>query len=130
MASSKNFDEYLDWLLEDGPPILPTVVQNILDEPIPEAVKKRLLKPLLPRNMISVTTQRTTHATYSTENKKVVGKLKDECNGRPITEFVGLHPKMYSILEVNEENIRKAKGVQKTVVKKDLRHVSCYTSSA
>jgi len=25
------------------------VVQNILDEPIPEAVKKRLLKPLLPR---------------------------------------------------------------------------------
>ena len=53
----------------------------------------------------------------------MVGKLKDECNGRPITEFVGLRPKMYSILEVNEENIRKAKGVQKTVVKKDLRHV-------
>ena len=43
------FDEYLDWLLEDGPPTLSTVVQNILDEPIPEAVKKRLLKPLLPR---------------------------------------------------------------------------------
>ena len=49
MASSMNFDEYLDWLLEDGPPTLPTVVQNILDEPIPEAMKKRLLKPLLPR---------------------------------------------------------------------------------
>jgi len=30
---------------------LRTVVQNILDEPIPEAVKKRLLKPLLPRPM-------------------------------------------------------------------------------
>ena len=29
---------------------------------------------------------------------------------------------MYSILEVNGDNIRKAKGVQKTVVKKDLRH--------
>ena len=28
---------------------LQNVVQNILDEPIPEAVKKRLLKPLLPR---------------------------------------------------------------------------------
>ena len=49
MASSMNFVEYLDWLLEDGPPTLPTVVQNILDEPIPEAVKKRLLKPLLPQ---------------------------------------------------------------------------------
>ena len=29
---------------------------------------------------------------------------------------------MYSILEVNGAKIRKAKGVQKTVVKKDLRH--------
>jgi len=48
MASSMNSDEYLDWLLEDGPPTLRTVVQNILDEPIPEAMKKRLLKLLLP----------------------------------------------------------------------------------
>jgi len=62
------------------------------------------------------------HPCYSTENKKVVGKFKDECNGRPITEFVGLRPKTYSILEVNGDNIRKAKGVRKTVVKKDLRH--------
>ena len=31
------------------PSILRTVVQNILYEPIPDAVKKRLLKPLLPR---------------------------------------------------------------------------------
>jgi len=29
---------------------------------------------------------------------------------------------MYSMLEVNGGNTRKAKGVQKTVVKKDLRH--------
>jgi len=29
-------------------PILQSVARNILDEPIPEATKKRLLKPLLP----------------------------------------------------------------------------------
>jgi len=62
------------------------------------------------------------HRCYSTENKKVIGKFKDECNGRPITEFVRLRPKMYSILEFNGDNIRKTKGVQKPVVKKDLRH--------
>jgi len=39
----------MDEYLEDKPPTLWTVVQNILDEPIPEVVKKRLLKPLLPR---------------------------------------------------------------------------------
>ena len=43
-------DEYIDWLLSSNQdPILKTVVENILDEPIPEAVKKRLLKPLLPK---------------------------------------------------------------------------------
>ena len=51
------------------------------------------------------------HPNYSIENKKVVGKFKDVCCSRPITEFVGLRPKMYSILEVNGNNIRKAKGV-------------------
>ena len=62
------------------------------------------------------------HPCHSTANKKVVGKFKDECCGRPIAEFVGLRPKMYSILEAGGANIRKAKGVQRAVVKKDLRH--------
>ena len=48
------------------------------------------------------------HPCYSTENKKVVGKFKDECCCRPITEFVGLRPKMYSILEAGGSNVRKA----------------------
>ena len=43
-------DEYIDWLLSSNQdPILQRVARNILDEPIPEATKKRLLKPLLPR---------------------------------------------------------------------------------
>ena len=58
------------------------------------------------------------HSCYSTENKKVVGKFKDECNGRPITEFVSLRPKMYSIFEASGRNIKKAKGVQRVVVRK------------
>jgi hypothetical protein len=62
------------------------------------------------------------HPCYSVENKKVVGKFKDECCGRPIAEFVGLRPKMYSILEADGKNIKKAKGVSKAVVKKDLHH--------
>ena len=42
-------DEYIEQLLaEMSDPTLHDVVKNILDEPINEAVKKRLLKPLKP----------------------------------------------------------------------------------
>ena len=62
------------------------------------------------------------HPLHSTVNKKVLGKMKDECAGRPIAEYVGLRPKMYSILEAGGKNIKKAKGVKKNVVKKHIRH--------
>ena len=33
--------------------------------------------------------------------KKVIGKMKDECGGVIIDEFVGLKSKMYSIRKIN-----------------------------
>ncbi|MEW8688824.1 MAG: hypothetical protein AB2556_23650, partial [Candidatus Thiodiazotropha sp.] len=62
------------------------------------------------------------HPLHSTEIKKVLGKMKDECAGRSITEYVGLRPKMYSILKASGKNIKKAKGVRKATVKKHIRH--------
>lgn len=62
------------------------------------------------------------HLLHSTANKKVLGKMKDECSGRPIAEYIGLRPKMYSILEAGGHNIKKAKGVRKNVVRKHIRH--------
>ena len=62
------------------------------------------------------------HPLHSIANKKVLGKMKDECAGRPIAEYVGLRPKNYSILEAGGGNIKKAKGVKKNVAKKQIRH--------
>ena len=62
------------------------------------------------------------HFLYSAANKKVIGKMKDECAGVPIAECVCLRSKMYSILKADEGNINKAKGVKKCVVKKELKH--------
>ena len=123
------------------------------------------------------------HPLHSTVNKKVLGKMKDECAGTPISEYVGLRSKMYSIMtegeskkgidkikkdfpeteikecncegkkvqaimakdaelvkkikekhskarvsqccnmiKVDEKNVRKAKGVKKNVVKKQIKH--------
>jgi len=62
------------------------------------------------------------HPLYSNVNKKVLGKMKDECAGTPIAECVCLRPKMYSIMMADEVNIKKAKGVKKSVVKKQITH--------
>ncbi|XP_031549115.1 uncharacterized protein LOC116286691 [Actinia tenebrosa] len=63
------------------------------------------------------------HFLYSAKNKKVIGKMKDEMSGKPIVEYVGLKPKMYSVLKLDGVE-KKAKGVKKYVVKKDITHES------
>ena len=58
------------------------------------------------------------HQLHDESNKKVIGKMKDECAGTPIAEYIGLRPKLYSILRSDEELIKKAKGVKQYVIKK------------
>ena len=52
---------------------------------------------------------------YDNSNKLVIRKLKDETGGVAIEEFIGLKPKIYSLLVDNSEH-KKAKGVNKNVV--------------
>ena len=53
-------------------------------------------------------------------NKKVIGKFKDEVNGKQITHFVGLRPKLYSFKVEDNSETRKAKGVKKNVIKNSI----------
>ena len=62
------------------------------------------------------------HPLHSHKNKKVLGKMKDECEGALISEAACLRSKMYSILLENEKNIKKAKGTTKSVNKKQITH--------
>ena len=48
-------------------------------------------------------------------NKKVIGKMKNEFKGKIITEFAGLKSKMYILTNVDNEEVTKAKGVNKKV---------------
>ena len=65
---------------------------------------------------------------YDPTNKKVIGMMKDELNGKVILEFVGLRAKMYSILTVDikdnqpvYQEKQRAKGIQREAASK-LRH--------
>lgn len=53
-------------------------------------------------------------------NKKVPGKFKDELHGRIVTRFVGLRSKMYCVQSIRNDDMKKAKGVKKYVLKKEI----------
>ena len=60
------------------------------------------------------------HEMFSLENKGVLGKFKDESQGKTITRFVGLRAKMYALEIENENEIKKLKGITRSI----LKHVS------
>jgi hypothetical protein len=54
------------------------------------------------------------HPLYSAVNKKVMGKMKDECFSKPPLEFVGLRSKMYSLFLYDPKLVKRtAKGSKK-----------------
>ena len=57
------------------------------------------------------------------ENKKVLGKMKDEAAGKIIKEFVGLRAKLYNYkMYEGEKEIKKCKGIKKQVVESSISH--------
>ena len=62
-------------------------------------------------------------------NNLVPGKMKDEMEGVPIIEFVGLRAKMYSIKALDIEKDKKtAKGIIRAVKERQITHEDFKTS--
>ena len=55
---------------------------------------------------------------HDSSNTLVVGKIKYEMNGAAVEVFVGLKPKMYSVLVSDSSEYKKVKGVNKNGVAK------------
>src|SRR5207247_893332 len=64
-------------------------------------------------------------------NNKVIGKFKDETNGLPLLEFVGLRPKMYSFVMLREPLSDKTcektrgKGIQRAALSNSATKTTC-----
>ena len=57
---------------------------------------------------------------YDPTNGSVLCKMKDEFKGVPISEFIGLKSKIYSLISVDDEEVSKAKGVNKKIRNKEF----------
>ena len=62
------------------------------------------------------------HFLFDKSNEKVVGKFKDEYPNEIIHEFIGLKPKLYSILYNDGKFKNTAKGLQREVLAKEINH--------
>jgi hypothetical protein len=65
------------------------------------------------------------HPLYSDENKKVVGKFKDELGGKIMTDWIALRSKAYSYKDLDPRDLQvdekmKLKGMSKTTIKKEI----------
>ena len=56
-------------------------------------------------------------------NKKNIDKIKDEFKGKIINKLIILKSKMYSLISVDDEEVTKAKGVNKKVRHKEFVNV-------
>ena len=54
------------------------------------------------------------------KNKKVIDKFKDELGGKIMSEFCALKTKTYAFKLDNDDEVKKAKGTKKCVVKKHI----------
>ena len=57
---------------------------------------------------------------FDPANETIIGKMKDVFKGRKINEFIGLNSKMYSLISVDDEEVTKAKGVNKKIRHKEF----------
>ena len=62
------------------------------------------------------------HLLYNAENKKVLGKMKDECGGGVINEVVAVRPKMYSVDMEGKKKYKEGEGREKNVIEKEITH--------
>ena len=62
------------------------------------------------KELLDLSNQRKDSKYYCSDNKKVVGKMKDEYVEKSIIKFIGLNSKMYSILEESNNKKSTSKG--------------------
>jgi cell fate (sporulation/competence/biofilm development) regulator YlbF (YheA/YmcA/DUF963 family) len=89
------------------------------------SLRKQLLPAMIADKLLDTSNYDKKDPLYDNSICCKIGCIKDESAGRVFEEFVLLQPKMYSMSYVgqtDEQSLRRAKGVQRDIVKTGLTH--------
>ena len=91
------------------------IKHNLSNEELEQKMKEH-------QELFDLSTYPTDHPLYSKENKKIIGKMKNEVAGTMIKEFCGLRPKCYAYRTTDNKVSKKSKGVKRKIVKEELSY--------
>ena len=86
------------------------------------SVTNQLLPAMLDDNLLDSSNYPSDHPLYSVANKAKLGCIKDECAGIPINDAIFLRPKCYSLFLEGGKEHKRAIGVQRFVLWKEITH--------
>lgn len=86
------------------------------------SLQRQLLPAMAADGLLDSSNYPESHPLYSKQFKAHLGCVKDEGAGQVWKEWVLLRPKCYSMLAVSEHELKRAKGVQRSVLVKEMRH--------
>ena len=93
-----------------------------------DVVQQALLPAMLNRGLLDTSNYPRNHPLFSNTLKARLGCIKDESGGEAFREWVFLRPKCYSMLTVTGDAKKRAKGVRRNVVQRQITHAN-YRSS-
>jgi hypothetical protein len=86
------------------------------------SVSQQLLPAMATEGLLDSSNYPVNHPLYSSVGKAELGRVKDECSGDPIRDVVFLRPKCYSLRLSSGKDHKRAKGIQRAALKKDISH--------
>ncbi len=86
------------------------------------SLKRELLPAMRRDGLLDTSNYPKEHPLHSEEHTAKIGLIKDETCGDFIEEFILLRPKCYSFQTLSNSNCKRAKGVQRGVVKSQFTH--------
>ena len=86
------------------------------------SLNNQLLPEMKKDGLLDSSNYQQDHPLYSLIGKAELGRVKDECAGVPIQDAIFLRPKCYSLLLAGGKDHKRAKGVQRAVIKKGITH--------